>query len=83
MDFVVYVLKSVNYNKHYIGFTSNLIQRFYAHNKLSSKGYTIKYRPWIVIYLEFFHTKADALNREKFLKSGMGRAWLKQNLDEW
>ena len=78
MEFVVYILKSSRFNKIYIGFTSNLIQRFYAHNHLSNKGYTKHYRPWIVIHVEFFKDKKEAIQREKFLKSGVGRKWIHQ-----
>ena len=45
-EFVVYILFSEDYGKTYIGFTSNLIERFKSHNYLSKKGYTIKFRPW-------------------------------------
>ncbi|MDX1545154.1 MAG: GIY-YIG nuclease family protein [Christiangramia sp.] len=43
-EFVNYVLFSKKFNKIYIGFTSALIQRFYSHNYLSRKGYTLKFR---------------------------------------
>ncbi len=79
-EFVVYSLKSKKNPKTYIGYTSNLIQRFYSHNKLSKKGYTIKYRPWHVIYVEFFDTKKEAIKRERFFKSGKGREWIKQHV---
>ncbi len=65
----VYCLYSAKYDKIYIGYTSNLIQKFYSHNQLSNKGWTKKFRPWIVVYLEWNLTKSDALKREKFLKS--------------
>ena len=79
-EYVVYILKSVRYQKTYVGFTSNLIQRFNAHNKQATKGYTKRYRPWVVIYVTFFKTKSEALKKEKMLKSGKGREWIKQNL---
>ena len=75
-EYVVYVLYSSKFDKIYIGFTSNLIQRFYSHNFLGTKGYTIRYRPWEVIYVEFFNDKKSALLREKYLKSGGGRRWI-------
>ena len=78
MYYVVYILKSKRFKKIYIGFTSNLIQRFYSHNTLAKKGYTKNYRPWMVIHVEFFTNKRDALQREKFLKSGLGRNWIHQ-----
>ena len=76
-NFVVYILFSENHGKTYVGFTSNLIERFKSHNFLSKKGYTVKYRPWIVKYLEFYETKEEAIKREKFLKSGKGREFIK------
>ncbi|WP_445720070.1 GIY-YIG nuclease family protein [Flavobacterium sp.] len=77
-EFVVYILFSEDYGKTYVGFTSNLIERFKSHNYLSKKGYTIKFRPWQVIYVEFFTTKSEALKREKFLKTGKGREFIKE-----
>ena len=77
-EFVVYILFSEKYNKTYVGFTSNLIGRFKSHNILGTKGYTIKYRPWEVIYVEFFNLKVEALKKEKFLKAGNGRAFIKE-----
>ncbi len=48
--FTVYVLHSPKYDKIYIGFTSNLEQRFLSHNHLATKGWTIKFRPWVIMY---------------------------------
>ena len=74
--FKVYILYSETYNKIYIGFTSNLEERLLAHNQLATKGWTIKFRPWILLYTEDFETKADAMLREKQLKSARGREWI-------
>ena len=70
--FKVYVLYSENYNKIYIGFTTNLEQRLISHNELATKGYTIKFRPWKLIHQEGFETKGEAMIREKQLKSSKG-----------
>ena len=56
--------------------TSDLITRFQFHNYKSTKGFTIKYRPWYCIHVEFFYDKSAALKREKELKSGKGREWV-------
>ena len=74
--FVVYVLYSVNHQKIYIGYTSALIDRFHSHNKFSTRGYTVKYRPWIVVHVEFFESKIAALKREKEIKSSRGRDFI-------
>jgi putative endonuclease len=78
--FTVYVLYSEKHDKIYIGYTSNLEDRFKSHNELGTKGWTIKYRPWKIIHTEEFKTKKDAAMREKQLKSGQGRQWVRNNL---
>ncbi len=78
-EFVVYILYSEKFNKNYTGFTSNLIGRYKSHNFLETKGYTLKFRPWKVIHVEFFYSKSEAMKREKYLKSGIGREFI-QNL---
>ena len=76
MMFTVYVLYSEKYHKIYIGYTSNMEQRLLAHNELETKGYTLKYRPWKVIYTEIFTEKSDAMKREKQMKSAKGRDFI-------
>ncbi len=78
-EFVVYILYSEKFNKNYTGYTSNLIERFKSHNFLGTKGYTLKFRPWDVVYVEFFYSKSEAMKREKYFKSGVGREFI-QNL---
>mgnify|MGYP002353867915 FL=1 len=78
--FVVYVLHSPRFDKIYIGFTSDLQNRIKAHNELATKGWTIKFRPWTVIYTETFDNKKDAIEREKQLKSAKGRIFIRSIL---
>ncbi len=80
LEFVTYILFSENHNKIYIGYTSNLIQRFYSHNLLSTKGYTLRYRPWEVVFVQFFSTKKEAMKREKELKSSRGRDYIRKQI---
>ena len=70
--FTVYVLYSENHSKIYIGQTSNLIERFVSHNKLGN-DWTARYRPWKVVYCEYFENRTTAMKREKQLKSQKGR----------
>ncbi|MBD8016901.1 GIY-YIG nuclease family protein [Kaistella pullorum] len=79
-EFVVYILYSTKYGRTYVGFTRDLISRFHSHNEFSKRGFTIKYRPWEVIHVEFFNTKGAAISREIWLKSGVGRDLIKQNV---
>ena len=77
--YTVYVLYSPSYDKLYIGYTSNLKNRLLSHNHLSKKGWTVRYRPWVLIYKEEFKDKKSAMKREKELKGGQGRAWIREN----
>jgi putative endonuclease len=62
--------------------TSDLITRFHFHNSKPTKGFTLRFRPWKVIYVKFFQTKYEAQQREKVLKSGTGRDWVKVNITQ-
>jgi len=63
----------------YIGSTRDLRKRILKHN--SGKNKSTKYGiPWKLIYCEISLNKKDARVREKYLKSGMGRKYLKNRL---
>jgi putative endonuclease len=76
MTFTVYILFSANSNKHYTGFTSNLEQRLLSHNELVI-DWTARYRPWKLIYTKAFDNKNEAMVYEKWLKTGVGRDFIK------
>ena len=76
MNFTVYILFSTLHKKHYTGFTSNLAERLVSHNELGH-GWTSKYRPWQLIHTKIFETKVAAMNYEKWLKTGVGRDFIK------
>jgi len=76
--FTVYVLFSDQHQKHYTGFSSNFKQRLASHNELGTKDWTTKYRPWKVIFTKEFENKLEAMRFEKWLKSGVGRTFIKQ-----
>ena len=82
-EFVVYILFSKKYRKTYVGFTSNLIQRFKSHNFLATKGYTIRYRHWVVVDVHFFNSKKEAMQMEKFYKTGKGREIIKKIIEKY
>jgi putative endonuclease len=75
--FYVYILRSKKNGRFYIGSTKNLKKRLEEHNKGRSK--TTRYiRPLELIYKERYSTRSEAAKREKFLKMGQGRVWLKE-----
>ena len=74
---IVYVLKSEIDGRFYVGMTENLVNRLREHNLGRTKS-TKGYRPWIVIHQGEFPDRITARNREKYLKSGYGKQWLKK-----
>jgi putative endonuclease len=76
--FTVYVLYSQIHDKHYTGFSSDFEARLASHNLFGKKDWSVRYRPWKVIHVETFENKTDAMKREKWLKSGVGRAFIKK-----
>ncbi|UTW67426.1 GIY-YIG nuclease family protein [bacterium SCSIO 12643] len=79
-NFTTYVLYSEKYDKIYVGYTSDLESRLRSHNELATKGWTITYRPWEVIYKEEFSTRSKAMKREKELKSSRGRHFIRTKI---
>lgn len=76
MNYNVYVIKNIK-GQLYKGMTSNLEHRLYEHNNGLGR-WTKNKGPFILIYSEVCHNKQEALMREKFLKSGQGREFLKK-----
>jgi putative endonuclease len=78
--FYVYVIRSLSHAKrYYIGFTENIDQRVKEHNEGKSL-HTAKYGPWeLAVYLAV-PSKTKALDLERYLKSGSGRAFLQRHI---
>jgi putative endonuclease len=80
--FFVYVLYSPSANKFYVGYTSNLESRLLSHNQLGTKDWTKRYRPWNLVYTETYPSKSSALKREKELKTGVGREFIRKMINK-
>ena len=74
--FTVYVLQSQTTGRMYIGQTSNLQRRLFEHLSGLSR-YSRGRGPWNLILTEKYPTRAVAMAREKALKTGRGREYLK------
>ncbi|MCF8261257.1 MAG: GIY-YIG nuclease family protein [Melioribacteraceae bacterium] len=74
--FFVYVLRSLNYDRIYIGHTHNLENRIIEHNSGRTKS-TKPYKPWELVYSENYESRDEAVRREKYLKTGSGRELIK------
>ncbi len=76
--FYVYVLESQIRKYIYVGLTNNLERRVNQHN-LGKEKTTKPYKPFKLIHYEELKTRPEARKREKFLKSGCGKEWIKNN----
>jgi putative endonuclease len=78
----LYILQSLKDSNFYTGITNNLKRRIKEHNNgknISTKGR----RPFKLIYCEVYLLKKDAENRERYLKTSMGKRVIKKQLSEY
>mgnify|MGYP001570873991 CR=1 FL=1 len=66
--YYVYLLKSIKFNRKYIGCTEDLQERVRYHND-GRVASTKLFKPWRLVYYEAFLDKYDAFAREKELKN--------------
>ncbi|WP_441000268.1 GIY-YIG nuclease family protein [Fodinibius sp. SL11] len=77
--YYVYILYSLEDKNWYTGFTADLKARLKEHKAGQSKSTRYR-RPLKLIYFEGCLHKGDALDREKYLKSGMGKRYVRNRL---
>jgi putative endonuclease len=74
----VYAIRSSIDGRIYVGMSQDVARRISEHNRrkvFSTKGYV----PWMLIYMEEIGDRISARKREKYLKSGVGKEFLKLN----
>ncbi len=77
--YYTYVLRSKKDGKWYTGFTDDLRKRFIRHN--NGEVHSTKHRgPFELLYYEACHDEFDAKARERFLKTGRGKRYLKSRM---
>jgi putative endonuclease len=81
--YTVYAIYNKLAKKYYIGQTRDLDERLKLHNDHTFKSYTARFPgEWELIYKESAATRSEALTREKQLKSGNGRSFIKSLIPE-
>jgi putative endonuclease len=81
MPYFAYALQS-DEGYHYTGHTEDLTLRIIRHG-LHTTQYTKKGTNWKLMYSKEFATRSEAMRHERWLKSGVGREWLKENVAGW
>lgn len=77
----VYVLGSRLDGKLYVGYTHDIKTRLTEHNSGRVVA-TKNRRPMVLLYCEMCPSKADAMRRELYLKSGWGRNYLERTIPD-
>lgn len=80
--YYVYVLQSKRDYNLYTGCCNDLKSRFKKHNEGKIQS-TKNRKPWKLIYYEACLSRYDAYQREKFLKSGPGKRYIKNRLKRY
>ena len=62
--------------------TEDLVLRLKQHNDKSLSFWTKRGNNWRLVYKEEFSSKTEALKRESWLKTGVGREFLNKKLNE-
>ena len=71
----VYVLRSLKKERRYVGMTKHLDRRLKEHNEGKNRS-TKGFAPFELVYVEELESRIEARDREKYLKSGIGREFL-------
>ncbi|WP_052477009.1 GIY-YIG nuclease family protein [Nonlabens marinus] len=79
MSYHAYVIESQKDGRWYKGVTKSISSRLIEHNSGRTPS-TKPYRPWSLVYSEEFKTFAEARKRGVYLKSGIGREFLKTKI---
>jgi len=82
VPYYVYVLLNPE-GKSYVGQTTDLRRRVAQHNDPDFRGalHTKRHKgPWRLIHREEYPTRSEAMRRERELKSGKGREWIKAHV---
>ena len=79
--YYIYVIKSQHDGKLYVGHINNLVKRLQEHGNGFVQS-TKSRRPFKLLYYEACNVLQDAIVREKALKTGFGRAYLKRRLSD-
>ena len=82
MWYYIYVLRSEKDGKWYTGYTKNLKLRLEQHNKGEVKS-TKDRIPFKIIYFEGCLKREDATHREKYLKTYLGKMFLRNRLKSY
>jgi type I restriction enzyme S subunit len=77
--FFVYAIRCDN-DSIYIGQTQDLQKRWQEHLAGQAADWTCQHKPRLIVHFEEYSSREEAVAREKWLKTGFGRKWLRREI---
>jgi len=77
----VYILRSKKDGRYYVGHTDNLERRMMEHENGKSP-YTRNRGPWILVKVEEYRTRSEAMKREREIKRRKSREYIDRLIEE-
>ncbi|MFZ5589080.1 MAG: restriction endonuclease subunit S [Pseudomonadota bacterium] len=78
--FYVYAIRC-NDDSIYIGHTDDLARRWEEHLAGQGADWTKQHKPMQIVHYEKYSSRQEAADREKWLKTGYGRKWIKREIE--
>ena len=78
--YYIYILYSPTFDKYYVGYTEDFLNRFNQHNHQEYfNTYTSKFRPWqLAAVFECGFDKSAAIKTENFIKKQKSKRFIEQ-----
>ncbi|KMQ72027.1 GIY-YIG nuclease family protein [Chryseobacterium koreense] len=82
MKYFIYILFSESSMIYYVGYTTDVSNRFVQHNEISLNSFTSKHRPWkLVAAFEVLGDESEAMRIERFIKKQKSSKFIEKIID--
>ncbi|MEX2163176.1 MAG: restriction endonuclease subunit S [Sulfuricaulis sp.] len=78
--FYAYAIRCVD-DSIYVGHTDNLARRWEEHLAGQAADWTKQHKPMQIVHYAEYQSRQEAADREKWLKTGYGRKWIKREIE--
>ena len=76
--YYAYILYSQCRDEYYVGHTQDILERLENYHNIGKSLYTKRGIPWRFVYSEAFATRAQAMKREREIKSRKSRSYIER-----
>jgi putative endonuclease len=77
-QYYTYIIYSSRSDHYYVGHTQDLLDRIENYHNSGRSIYTKGGIPWKLVYSEIFKTRAQAMRREREMKSRKSRTYIQR-----